>query len=85
MRNLTLKQRIFIDVFSGNGTDACRKAGYKGSDNVLAQQARVNLMNPHIAERIEQRNKESNAGYIADRETRQRFWSTVIEQLKVSF
>jgi len=77
-KKLTQKQQIFADVYAGNGTEACRKAGYKGSDNVLAVQARRLLRNAHVIEIIEQRNKETKKGYIADRETRQRFWSSVM-------
>lgn len=78
MKQLTQKQQIFADVYDGNGTEACRKAGYKGNDNVLGVQAKNNLKIPKILEIIQKRHLDANAGYIADRETRQSFWSTVM-------
>lgn len=78
MKKLNHRQHQFALYYDGNGTETCRRAGYKGSDNVLAVQARRLLRNAHILEIIEHRNKETKAGYIADRETRQTFWSTVM-------
>lgn len=78
MKNLTLKQQRFADLYEGNGTEACRQAGYKGSDNVLAQQARTNLRNPQIVKVIKQRHIKASAGRIAHREERQRFWTAVM-------
>ena len=79
MKNLNHRQHQFALFYDGNGTETCRRAGYQGSDNVLAVQARRLLRNAHILEIIEQRNREPTAGYIADRETRQSFWSTVMQ------
>ncbi len=48
---LTVKQTRWIDAYianNGNATDACRKAGYSGTDNSLAQQGHDNLSNPQI-------------------------------------
>src|SRR5688572_16971525 len=36
---LTAKQSRFAELYDGNGTAAARKAGYTGSDNVLAKSA----------------------------------------------
>ena len=60
----TLKQRSFViwyvaaDV-NGNGTEAARRAMYKGSDNVLASIAKENLRKPHIAKEIEKLQNEA--------------------------
>ena len=78
MKKLTQKQQLFADLYDGNGTDACRKAGYKGGDNVMAQQARNLLRNAQVVEVIETRHLEVHGGDIADREARQLFWSTVM-------
>lgn len=56
-RPLTMKQLLFIDAYleTQNGTESARRAGYKGNDNVLNQQAMDNLRNPTIARRVSQR------------------------------
>jgi len=78
MKNLNHRQHQFALFYDGNGTETCRRAGYKGSDNVLAVQARRLLRNAHVLEIIENRNKKTKDGYIADRETRQQFWSEIM-------
>jgi len=39
----TYKQRRFVELYDGNGVDACRKAGYKGTNHTLEQVAYENL------------------------------------------
>src|SRR5262245_11688171 len=53
---LTRKQLHFIAEYCHleNGTEAARRAGYKGSDNVLGVQAHHNLRHPKIASAIKQ-------------------------------
>src|SRR5262245_6518269 len=53
---LTRKQLQFIAEYCHleNGTEAARRAGYKGSDNVLGVQAHHNLRHPKIASAIKQ-------------------------------
>ena len=58
VRKLTKLQQDFSLFYNGNGTETCRKAGYKGSDNVLAQQARINLRHPQILKLIEARERQ---------------------------
>ena len=78
MKKLNHRQHQFALLYDGNGTETCRRAGYNGSDNVLAVQARRLLRNDQIIDIIEQRNKDETAPLIADRETRQLFWSVVM-------
>ena len=54
--HLTRKQLKFIAEYCHleNGTEAARRAGYKGSDNVLGVQAHHNLRHPKIASAIKQ-------------------------------
>lgn len=64
---LTGKQPAFVDywfICDFNGTEAARRAGYKGSDNTLAAVAYENLRKPHIAAEIQRRIKER--GMAAD-------------------
>lgn len=64
-KGLTNKQKAFInEYFIGgfNGTDAARRAGYKGNDATLASIAYENLRKPQIKEEIERRMKESAMG-----------------------
>jgi len=53
MSKLTHKQQAFVDAYcgasKGNATDAARRAGYKGSDVVLASVGAENLRKPLIA------------------------------------
>lgn len=77
-KRLTLKQLRFIDAYmaTGNGTEAARQAGYKGSYETLAQNARDNLRKPHIAAEIALR--QSKDPLIATAVERQRFWSSLM-------
>ncbi len=64
---LTGKQLAFIDYYficDFNGTEAARRAGYKGEDATLAAVAYENLKKPHIAAEIRRRTKER--GMAAD-------------------
>jgi phage terminase small subunit len=57
-RKLTAKKEAWTENYLANGfngTEAARAAGYKGSDNTLAQVARENLRNPQIASRVRAR------------------------------
>ena len=58
MRPLTQKQELFSiamftigSEFFGNGTASARKAGYKGSEDVLATVAKENIRKPQIIAR----------------------------------
>src|SRR5262245_45038623 len=55
---LTRKREAFTENYLSNGfngTEAARAAGYKGSDNTLAQVAHENLKNPQIISRVRAR------------------------------
>ena len=56
----TAKQQAFIDwyVILLNGTEAARRAGYKGNDVTLAAVAYENLRKPHIRAEIDSRLRE---------------------------
>lgn len=75
---LTPKQIAFIEAYEGNGTDAARKAGYKGDDKVLATQAIRLLRNVEIKKAVQQRQEKRLNPLIATREQRQRFWTEVM-------
>ena len=75
MKKLTTKQQRFVDFYDGNGTEACRKAGYKGDDNSLGAQANRLLRNVKIKEAIKQREEKRTRKDIATREERQKFWT----------
>ena len=80
---LTPKQQAFVDAYNGNGTDAARKAGYKGNDATLSQVASENLRKPEVLAAIQARNQipasvraaVAQAGHIATRAERQAFWT----------
>ena len=57
-RPLTDKQKLFVkwyvsDIVNLNGTEAARRARYKGSDNVLAVVAHENLRKPNIRKAVD--------------------------------
>ena len=77
-KKLTQKQQAFADLYDGNGTETCRKAGYKGSDNVLAVTATANLRNHKILTILLERQALRSNDNIASREERQEFWTNVM-------
>lgn len=62
-RKLSEKQRRFVEFYmgeaKGNATEACRLAGYKGTDNTLGVMAAENLEKPKIKEAIRERQENS--------------------------
>ena len=57
-RPLTGKQQAFVTAYLANGfnaTDACRKAGYKGTETALGVQGNHNLRLPKIEAEIARR------------------------------
>ena len=78
MKELTQKQLKFIEFYEGNGTQAARLAGYKGTDNTLAQTAFELLRNPKIKEAIESRRNSLLSSAIANRQQRQEFWTNLM-------
>jgi len=74
---LTVLQKRFAEIYDGNGVEAARRAGYKGSDKVLGITASRNLKNPEIIKLIKDREKRQIRPYIMTRLDRQRFWTQV--------
>lgn len=74
----TERQAKFIELYEGNGTQAAKDAGYKGSDNALGKTAHDLLRNPKIAEAIKNRQKKVLDGIIATREERQIWWTAIM-------
>ena len=56
-RKLTSKQRLWVEAYleTWNGTEATRRAGYKGNDQTLASVGSENLRKPAIRAAIEAR------------------------------
>lgn len=59
-KKLTPKQQRFVSEYlkTGNATEAARRAGYKGSDNTLAQVGNENLRKPNVVELIKSKEAE---------------------------
>ena len=76
---LTEKQLRFINIYNGNGTEAARQAGYTGDDNALAVMSTKLLRNAKISEAIKNRTNKELKPMIADRQKRQEFWASVME------
>ena len=81
-RKLTARQRKFIALYDGNGTDTARKAGYKGSDDVLGKTAFDLLRNPKIVAAIQKREQIELQPKIANRQQRQEFWTRIMNNNK---
>ncbi len=78
----TLKQQRFIDFYEGNGAEAAVKAGYaERTARITASQL---LTNPNISEAIKNRTAKADKSVIWSREQRQKFWSDVSNDPKVS-
>lgn len=75
---LTPRQRKFAELYDGNGTQTCRKAGYQGDDHTLAQTARVLLRNADVIKAIKARETKELRPHIATRAERQQFWTEVM-------
>lgn len=75
---LSAKEQAFVDAYDGNGTAACRAAGYKGSDAVLATQASRLLRKAKVRDALEKRRAPKRAALVASRQERQEFWSAVM-------
>jgi phage terminase small subunit len=73
---LTTKQKIFVECYSGNATEAALKAGY--SKKTAAFIGAENLRKPQIIEAISSREKKISSVRIADRQERQSFWTSVL-------
>jgi len=82
-RKLTIKQERFIDEYllTGNGTDACRRAGYsQKSQNCLRVQSTENLAKPNVKAEIERR----RAVMAEETQDRRAKWVSRLEELGVS-
>ena len=82
-RKLTERQRRFIEEYMacGNGTEACRRAGYsQNNEVVLRVQAHENLAKPNIKAEIDRRRREMSE----DSEDRRAKWLSALEALASS-
>ena len=62
MKSLTHRQRLFIEAYistRGNGTEAMRRAGYRGSDKALAAHASRMVGNGRVAVAIRERTEKA--------------------------
>lgn len=78
-KELTAKQRAFVEAYDGNATQAALKAGY--SPKTAGAIGDENLKKPEIAQAIRAREGEKLRPLIADREQRQRFWTETMLNL----
>lgn len=80
MPDFTARQRKFIKFFEGNPTEAAVKAGFK---RALARSIGAEMMkNPDIIKAIQERVRPIEEADIATRESRQRFWTRVMNDTK---
>lgn len=77
MKKLTIKQKRFVEAYTGNATRAALEAGY--SQKTAYAIGQENLKKPIIAQAIKKREDKRLGKHIATREERQRFWSKMME------
>lgn len=76
VNGLTPKQQRFIELYSGNATEAALKAGY--SKKTAPFIGAENLKKPQIIEAIRKREEKELRPLIATRQDRQKFWTDVM-------
>lgn len=76
MDGLTVKQKRFVEAYTGNATEAAVKAGYSVKTAYAIGQE--NLKKPVIISAIQTREKERMGNTIADRKERQEFWTSIM-------
>ncbi len=78
---LRLKQQRFaleyVGAAQGNGTEACRRAGYQGSDDTLAGIASENLKKPAIIDAIKALERDGEDDAIATRKELRELWTRI--------
>lgn len=72
-KKLTHKQKLFVQFYQGNATEAAIKAGY--SEKTAREIGRQNLTKLDILNAIQERSKQTIGDAIACREDLQRFWT----------
>ena len=82
MKKLTVKQERFINIYSGNATEAAIQAGY--SPKTAYAIGQENLRKPEIWQAIQGRISKFDVKEIATREERQRFWTTTMNDSTAS-
>jgi len=82
MGRFTLKQREFIECYCGNATEAAVAAGY--SQRTARSQGQRLLTNADILKVVKEREKMNLADKIANRQERQKFWSSVMKDPQLS-
>jgi len=75
-KELTAKQRRFVDAYAGNATAAAIAAGYspKTAHSIGAE----NLRKPEIEKALKAREDKGMGAAIANRQQRQEFWTGVL-------
>jgi len=75
--DLNFRQKIFVEAFAGNAAAAAIEAGYsrKSAGSIGSKL----LKNPRIAEAIQSREQGASLSRIADRQSRQAFWTSVMD------
>ena len=71
---LNFRQQIFVNVYTGNGTEAATLAGYANP----GMEANRLLNNPKIIAALDTRDHNKHKKNIASREERQVFWTNAM-------
>jgi phage terminase small subunit len=74
---LTYKQAKFVELYNGNATETARLSGY--SEKTAEQQGCRLLSNVKVSDAIRQRDDVEKHIRVADRVSRQKFWTKVMD------
>lgn len=75
LERLNVREQRFVQLYDGNGVDACRKAEYKGNAATLGVQAHRLMRKPEVKLAIQKRTQVDLERFILTREERQELWS----------
>ncbi len=73
---MNARQRAFVEAYAGNATEAAIAAGYSPK-TAYSNGARL-LKNAEVAAAVRRREEQRTASLIANREQREIFWSSVM-------
>lgn len=73
---LTAKQRVFVESYKGNATEAAIAAGYSAK-TAYSQGGRL-LKNAEVSQAIQEREGKEASARVATREERQAFWTKIM-------
>lgn len=82
--SLTYRQRRFAAVYAGNGVQAARRAGFRGTGDTLAVTASDLLRNPKVLRAIRAKEETELGRCIADSNEVKSLWSDIMRNERMA-